>query len=226
MFGYIIVIIIILYVYCIKLAHPNYKVVTYKDIKDKVKSGDLILFSGLDTLNQLYMGSYTTHIGVVYKKDTNSVPVLVESFNNFTESFYPKESKSGICTCELETRINSYRGYVMYKELDKPITQHANNDFLELIKYATKHMQYDYNVIQNEIGKMLLNTPFTNKTNCGQFTTLILIKINLLDFSHFKNRRKHHLIWTTNLTKLKKNKYLETVFIYQKYFKNINVEII
>lgn len=221
MLGYIVIIIILLYVYCIKWAHPDYKVLMYKDIKDSAKSGDLILFSSLDSMNQIFMGSYITHIGVVYRKDANTPPVLVESFNNFRMTCYPKEFKSGIATCDLETRLNSYRGYSMYKELDKPISEHANADFLSFIQYARENMKYDYNVIESEIGKVLFNTPFTTKTNCGQFTAMILMKINLLDFSHFKNRRKHHLLWTANLTKVKKNFYRECVYIYQQYFKVI-----
>jgi hypothetical protein len=134
MFGYMLVLIIILYIYYVKLWHPDYKILMYKDIKHKAKSGDIILFSTLDSLNQIVMGSYITHIGVVYRKDQDSAPVLVESFNNFRMPFYPKEFKHGIATCDLETRLNSYRGYSMYKELDRPISDHANNDFLDCAK--------------------------------------------------------------------------------------------
>ena len=97
-------------------------------------------------------------------------------------------------------------------------------DFVEFTKYAKKHMSYDRDVIQGEICKILFNTPFSTKTNCGQFTALILMKINLLDFSHFRNRSKHHLMWTANLTKVKKNFYRDPKYIYQQYFKVIDIE--
>lgn len=223
MLGIIVVIILIIYIYSFKFNHPDYKVVTYDIIKDKVKSGDIILFVSLDSLNQLFMGSYYTHIGVVYKKDNNSTPILVESFNNYRMDIYPDEFASGIAPCDLETRIESYRGFVLYKELANPITEHANNDFASFIEYAQKNIKYDYNVISNEIGKMLLNTEFTNKTNCGQFTALILMRLNLIDFSNFNNRQKHHLRYCCNLTKLKnRNYYKEPIYIYQSYFKMVN----
>lgn len=202
-----------------KFMHPDYKIVTYNEIKDKVKSGDIILFASLDSNNQLFMMSYFTHIGVVYKKDEDSVPVLIESFNPYRMKFYPEENSSGIIDCDLEHRINSYRGFVLYKELEKPISKKANKDFADFIEYAKTHMEYDENVAQNEIGKILFGDPFTKKTNCGQFTTLILLKLNLLDFSHFRNTRKHHLLYTAGLTKVKNNVYKTPIYVYSEYFK-------
>ena len=219
----IIITLILIYIYTLKLSHPDYKIVTYEDIKDKVKSGDLILFISLDTINQLYMMSYVTHIGVVYKKDEGSTPVLVESFNPSRMPFYPKEAKSGICVCDLEHRLNSYRGFIMYKELARPISEEANLGFVEFIEYAKANMSYDKTVIQGEIAKIILNTPFNNFTNCGQFTTLILLKLGLVPFSHFKNRRKHHLMWTAGLTKLRNNFYKTPVYVYAEYFKPVEV---
>lgn len=215
---YIIIVILLIYVYSIKLYHPDYKVVQYDDIKDKVKSGDIILFNSLDSMNQIFMGSWITHIGVVYRKDKCSMPIMVESFNNYRMPFFPKEFASGIATCDLETRINSYRGYILYKELAQPVTAKTNDEYLEFIKYAQKNMKYDENVISNEINKMLFNTPFTTRTNCGQFTTLILIKLNLIDFVHFRDRQKHHLRFTSDIKKLKNNYYKEPIYVYQKYF--------
>jgi hypothetical protein len=219
----LIIIILITYIYVIKFNHPDYKIVTYDDIKDKVKSGDMILFVSLDTMNQLFMFSYITHVGIIYKKNDDSVPVLVESFNPHRMKFYPKEYKSGIATCDLEKRLNSYRGFIMYKELNYHISEHANKDFTEFIEYAQKNMKYDVNVISNEINRMLFNIPFTCDVNCGTFTTLILIKLNLLNFSYFKDRQRHHLRFVTNLTKLKKNSYKDPVYIYAEYFKLTNI---
>lgn len=220
----IVILIMIIYVYSFKLSHPDFKIVTYDEIEHKAKSGDLILFASLDSANQLFMGSYYTHIGVVYRKDPDAIPVLIESFNNFRMQIYPEEFSSGIAICDLKTRFDTYRGFILYKELANSISEHANEDFIDFIKYAKKNIKYDYNVISNEIGKILLNTPFTNKTNCGQFTTMILMKLNLIDFSNFEDRQKHHLRFCCGLTKLKnRNYYKEPVYVYQKYFKPINL---
>jgi hypothetical protein len=155
---------------------------------------------------------------VIYRENPTSPPILIESFNNFKIP-HPKKFKNGIATCDLENRINSYRGYIFYKQLDKPISDQANKDFAEFIKYSRKNLKYDENPIENEIGKILFNTPFSTGINCGQFTTLILIKLGLISFSNFRDRKKHHLRYTANLTKLKKNSYREPVYITHRYFK-------
>lgn len=214
----IITVIIIIYIYLIKLRHPDYKVVTYNDIKDKAKSGDMIMFSALDNVNQLFMGSYYTHVGVVYRESPEAIPMIIESFNPYRMQFFPKSAKSGIITCDLEHRMNTYRGYILYKELQKPLSEKANIDFKEFIDYAHKNMKYDKNVITGEVGKILFNTPFTNETNCGQFTALILIKLGLISLSNFRNRQKHHLRYVCNLDKLKNNSYKLPIYVYSEYF--------
>lgn len=217
----IIVIIILIYVYNVKLAHPNYKKITWNEIKDRVKSGDLLLFSALDSVNQIFMGSYYTHIGVIYRETPESTPMFVESFNPYHTPFYPKEFKSGIAVCDLEHRMNTYRGYIFYKELTKPVSEKQNTQFKEFIEYARENMEYDKNVIENEITKIILNTPFNTKTNCGQFTTLILIKMGLLGMEHFKNRRKHHLQYTSKLKRVNGNSYKTPVYVFSEYYKPV-----
>ena len=218
-----IIIIVILYIYAIKFMHPNYVSVDYNIISKRAKSGDIILFSTLESWNQIYMGSYFTHIGVIYRKDAESKPVLVESFNKHRVANYPKQFNSGIAICDLETRLNSYKGFMFYKQLAKPISESANKDFADFIKYSKKNIEYDENPVSNEIYKLLFNQPFNMKTNCGQFTVLILIKLGLLPFSNFRNRKKHHLRFAANLIKLKQNSYKEPVYISQKCFKPIEI---
>lgn len=220
----IVLILLTLYAYNVKLDHPSYGITIYDHVKDRVKSGDMILFTSLDNYNQLLMGSYITHIGLIYRKDANSRPMFVESFNYATMPFYPKRFSSGIAICDLEHRINTYRGFVLYKELQYPISEQANNDFWDFIQYALENMKYDPSVASNEMRKIIFNEPFTNETNCGQFTTLMLLKLGLIDFWHFYNRRKHHLIWTSKLKYLINNSYKTPVYIYSQYFSIPNPE--
>jgi hypothetical protein len=169
--------------------------------------------------------SYITHIGVIYRKDKHSKPIFVESFNPYDKKqYHPDVLKSGIAVCDLENRINSYRGYIIYKELEKPISEHANIDFLDFIKYAKKHMEYDEFVIRNEIEKIFCNTPFANQTNCGQFTELILMKTGLLPMDNFTNRRKHHLMYTSSLTKVQNNEYKTPIFVCPNYYHPVEID--
>lgn len=215
----IFVLIIVIYVYIIKFWHPSYKKVTYESIKNKVKTGDIILFSSLDNFNQVFMCSYYTHIGVVYRETKDSTPMIIESFNYARMPFYPKEFSSGMALCDLEHRMSTYRGYIFYKELENPISEEINKEFVNFIEFSIENMRYDPSVVSNESKKILFSEGFTTETNCGQFTTLILLKLGLIDMTHFYNTRKHHLIWTANLTNLINNSYKEPVYVYSVYFK-------
>src|SRR6185436_6234528 len=180
----IVIVIISIYVYAIKLAHPNYEIVTYDVIKDKLKTGDMILFSSLDSINQIFMASYYTHIGIVYRNG-DKPPMLIEAFNPYRMPVFPEACKSGITVCDLEHRFNTYRGYILYKELDKPVSEQANSDIKSFINYARTHFKYDKNVITGEISKMLFNRPYSHEVNCGQLTAMILMKLDLIEFDHF-----------------------------------------
>jgi hypothetical protein len=215
----ILLIIVISYVYYIKLAHPDFKKVVWDDIKDKVKSGDILMFSALDSLNQIYMCSYYSHIGIIYKKDKESKPMFVEAFNPYRMEFYPKEFKSGIAICDLEHRLNTYRGYIFYKELEEHISEKANLDFWDFIEYAKDNMEYDENVVETEIAKIIFNTSFSKLTNCGQFVELALIKMGLLSYENFINTRKHHLRYTCDVKELRNNRYKTPVYVFTEYFK-------
>lgn len=219
MFG-VLIIIIIIWIYYIYLNHPNFKVVQYASIRHKFKTGDLILFHALDNLNPIFTGSYYGHIGIVYlDPDTpNAKPQIFEAFRPSGMPFYPKKFKNGISLACLKQRLNSYRGYCFYKELETPISKELQRDFRSLIDYALSNMEYRNDVVINGIEKLLFGDCLRNGTNCGELVYLSLIKLGILPENALDENRKHHLIYTSQLKQTSTNRYLTPVYVLSSYF--------
>lgn len=216
----VIIIILIIWVYYIYLAHPLYKSYEYYELKDRYKTGDIILFHGLDNINPVFIGSYYGHIGIVYvDPDNPDKPQIFEAFSPSKMPFYPKECSNGIVLADLEHRLNSYRGYAFYKELMFPVEPELQRGFKELIDYAINNMQYNEAVIVNGINKILCNESLHNGTNCGELVYLSLIKLGLLSYNKVTENNKHHLAWLSTIKQVERNEYREPVYILSNYFK-------
>jgi hypothetical protein len=218
---YIIILLIIILIWCWNLLcnHPKFKKIQYKEIEPYCKTGDLILFHGLDNYNSIFIGCYYTHMGIIYRETPTSRPYLFEAWNPKHEVMYPKEIKHGMAFTDLENRIESYRGYIFYKPLKYPIDNFKNEIFYEFIYWAMNNMKYNTKVISNGLNKLLFNDCLRLGTNCGEIVYLSLIKLGLLNLDRFYENRKHHLLWVSNLTKTDNdNCYLPIIYIWQNYF--------
>jgi len=215
-----VIIILIVWIFYIYLWHPDYDIYSYEHIKNKVKTGDLILFHALDNINPIYIGSYYGHIGMVYvDPDKPETPYLFEAFNTSGMPFYPSKFSNGIALTDLQQRLDTYRGYCFYKELAKPIDKKLIINFKDFIKYAIKNMWYNENVVDNFIKKIFFNERLKKGTNCGEIVYMSLIKLGLISQEHIYNNRFHHLLWLSNVKEVKNNIYLEPVYVLANYFK-------
>jgi O-antigen ligase len=216
----IIILICVLWSWAFLWNHPNFEKVRYSDIEPHCKSGDLILFHGLDSTNAMYMASYYTHIGIVYRESQDARPVLFEAWNSSAEILYPEEVAHGIAISDLENRVNSYRGYIFYKPLAQAITPEQQERLLAFMNWAYANMHYNPRVIKNGAKKLLLNEQLHTGTNCGEIVYLALIAMGLLSESRIYENRKHHLRWVCALELTDNgNKYLPMAYIWQSYFK-------
>lgn len=217
----IILIVIIFYIYNTKLAHPNLNIVLYDEIKNKVKTGDLICFHSLDNVNSLFIGSYWTHIGIVYRAPGKE-PQLFEAFNYSRMPIYPKECDRGIVLCDLEHRLKTYRGFVVWRPLINPIDPKFIPGFENFIDYALKNMEYDTNVMRSGLAKIFLGEAPNTFTNCGEIVYLSMIKLGLLPYkagSFFT----HYLRYVSSLTYIHNNRYLDGAYIYNNYFVGVKI---
>jgi hypothetical protein len=199
--------------------HPQYDKIRYADIEPNCKTGDLILFHCLDNMNAAFMGSYYTHIGIVYRESPQSRPYIYEAWNPYYEIYYPKEIAHGMAFTDLENRISSYRGYVFYKPFANHVSKIANVDFYKFIYWGMQNMKYNRKVIENGINKLVFNDQIRKGINCGELVYLSLIKLGILDESRFYENRKHHLRWVCNLVDTDDGgHYLPISYIWQNYF--------
>jgi len=219
----VIVVILLLWIYYIYLNHPTFNSVEYNDIKHKVKTGDIILFHALDNINPIFIGCYYTHIGIVYIKD--NTPYLFEATLNKNKEFCNEKYKNGVVLTLLENRINTYRGYVFYKELIKPVIDEQKiQTFKKYINYSVKHLEYTNSNVCNFMDHVLFNDDFYNYTNCGEVVYCSLLLLGILPKEYYKNRRHHYLLFCSYLHK--KNIYKEPVYLYSNFFCSDNNNIL
>jgi hypothetical protein len=213
----IMVILIVWWVYYIYLAHPDYPSYTYEELEPFFKTGDIILFHALDNINPIFIGTYYGHVGMIYVDPDTNKKYIVEAFLPKTSKI-PDQCKNGIAFVDLRQRMNSYRGYCFYKQLEVPVDPDKVYGFREFIDFATKNMYYNPKVFSNSIGKIMFNDSLQLSTNCGEFVYLCLIKLGLLPITALESNQKHHLAWIANLNKVEKNEYRDPVYCLPSYF--------
>lgn len=214
----IIVFIKLLYVYSIQFNFPKCPKINLDKLEICAKTGDLLLFHATDNFNSTRMISYITHVGIIFRKNEKSKPLIFEAFDPMRMENRPSEFDNGIILANLTERCKTYRGLVYYEPLKYPVSPSANLEFEQFIKWAYENLYYMPNIIGNAFKKILLNDKFRYATQCGELTTMSLIKLNLLPESILNKNRKHHLRWVSNLTKLKNNEFLPRMLISRKYW--------
>ncbi len=216
----VLIVVIMIWIYFTLLLHPRFKSYEYEEIKHRFKTGDIILFHALDNINPIFIGCYYGHIGMVYidPDDEKAEPQIFEAFNTTNMPFYPPEYSNGIALANLKHRLNSYRGYCFYKELEKPLDIRKQRKFKEFINYALKSMYYNESVVSNAIKKIILNDKLRIGTNCGELVYISLIKLGLLDENYIYENRRHHLLWLSKINEVNDNIYIKPVYVLSNYF--------
>ena len=185
--------------------HPKLKSELYDNLS--FKTGDIILFHAYDNINPVFIGSYWGHIGVVYNDiDDDNPPLLFEAARTSSMKYCPEYNKSGIMITDLKTRLEKYPGLIACKFLKTPIDDDKIRNFKDFMKYAKTNMYYHDNVIESGINK-LFGEKLHNGTNCGEITTLSLIKLGLLNKSVLDKNICHHLKYTANIKNVNDNEY-------------------
>lgn len=213
------VVIFLIYVYYIYISHPKLKILEYNALRHRFKTGDIILFHGLDNINPIFIGCYYGHVGIIYVDPDSSKQYLFEAFSPNNMKFCPPSIKNGIGLVDLEHRLNSYRGYSFYKELAYPVSIDIQRGFKEFINYSIKNMQYREEVILNAIEKIFFNQCLYNGTNCGELVWLSLIKLGLINCSVLENNRILHLHTVCNINEVNNNFYYSPVYVLSNYLK-------
>lgn len=219
MIGYIIVL-IILWCYWILLCHPDFKSINYEDLKrkNKIKTGDLILFHALDNINPIIIGSYWGHIGIVWiDPDNPNTPYLLEAAPAKNMPILNHHNPNGIFLSRLEDRINRYSGFIAYKELDGNVSIESAQNFKKFIEYSFLNYSYQYNYFSNALYRGL-GSKIEKKLNCGEMVFLALIALGVLSANHYNQSAFHHLLWMTRIKTTDLGDYLEPVYVTRSPF--------
>lgn len=229
----IILIIFIIYVYNIQYKLPfydkavilpnnkyflvsNHNNICTEDFKKmhKLKTGDMLLFKAYNNFNSIFTGSYYGHVGLIYKN------CIFEAAAVKNQVLFSDFSHKGIYCTPIYPRIIKYPGKIYVKRLKNNLSNLQISSFANFIRYALKNMEYDHNVVQNGIKKLLKLKYMDKNTDCGQIVFLSLISMGLIDFNEYFKPELHHLKRVTNISKLQSdNEYEEAVeLIYMPYF--------
>ncbi len=180
-FFLIAVIIVILILMFYLSSAPNAVTVDLNIMKSRVKSGDLVLFHAVDNMNSLFMFSYFTHVGIVYRP-TTSDPMIFEVFETKKKYLSPHEhipANPEVILSDFTERVRRYKGYVYIKHLESPLTQLQTYLFSDFVEKSKKNLHYEYQVIGNSIKK-LLGYMYDSGTNCAEAVIRLLIRLDLL----------------------------------------------
>jgi hypothetical protein len=102
-----------------------------------------------------------------------------------------------------------YKGHAYLKPLEHPLDQVVIDEFNTFIEFAMANMEYNYGVVTNAFAKWL-GHEYNFKTNCAELVALSLVKLGLLDYCEIKGIF-NHIRFTTNITTVKNNTYLDHV---------------
>lgn len=167
-----------------------YQYILYENIKNDLKSGDLVLFSNLNySIISRTIGHPTfSHIGIIVKYKDNLYSL--EMVNN--DLVYPSESPfKNVILIPLYDRIKFYSGYCYIASLSKPLSKNKEN---KLHNYYKKNIRFlnTYDILFKYFSVFKRNS---NKQMCSQYIANILEELGLLDnINHLKFWNYHKKI--------------------------------
>jgi hypothetical protein len=169
-----------LYIYFIQFSHGEYPL----EIIDELhfKSGDLILFKAQNNFNAIWLGSYYTHIGIVYQNGGELYIFEANGLENMPAR--PHHFKKGILFTKLKPRIKQYKGRVFLKSLRSELTAEQKASFVEFIQFAQQNFYYDTAVIKRRVLNLIGARTVDYRTDCGEMLYLLLIKLKMLEYTY------------------------------------------
>jgi hypothetical protein len=202
----ILIVLIVLWCWHMMSLPPDIPIINYQDAK--FKTGDMILFHAYDNINPIFIGTFWGHVGIVFvdPDKPGSRPIMFEATRINPNENCVSHNKSGIVISDLQSRIEKYKGIVVHKPLDKTLDSDISRGFTKFMAFAKQNMFYDEDVIYSGV-RNLMGDPLNFGTNCGEITTMCLVKLGLLPPETIERNIAHHLRYVVSLKTLHNNKY-------------------
>jgi hypothetical protein len=166
---------------------PEKLSMTYNDVINRVKTGDIVLFrhKKMHPATKVLLGDRYGHSGMIYEKD--GIKYVIEAVGDDDYSALGKMDNAGVNLVPLRARFMSYNGQIAIKFLNKKLDVARKKKLDELINSEYKKINFNY-VPDNYVKSCVLmlpnkdnNTKSVNMSlNCGMMTAKILTDLNLI----------------------------------------------
>ena len=181
------IIVCLITIYNMYLAKKSVIITDYKKIKNRLKTGDLVLFASYNngyenSIQRMYTGTFFNHVGVIYK-DKKGVLYVVET--------YPKnlKNKNGgrVYINNLDEEIQKYNGDLFIRYLLKSVEKKNLDIFEKKINELQKYkFPNNKEIVRKLIYNCYLNYKLKNNMHCAELVGYILSDI--LKIYQFKNK--------------------------------------
>lgn len=145
--------------YIKKTEYRIFPKIKLSDIRNTLKSGDIILYTALghNIFNSMSTGSTYSHVGIVI--ELNGSLYTLEIYNH-GDLYYKNKHLFGVQLVPLEERLQTYTGTICIMQLNKSLT---NEHYNSLINFSKKYYNYDTNIINIWLRLLFHHSIFENK---------------------------------------------------------------
>ena len=162
---------------------------TYEENRNKIKTGDIILFSGESTFSKtirLISRSKWSHVAIVLSVGEPEMKLCFESVAGagHLEDYFSGELKAGVHVVSLSGKVEGYHGEVAYRSLNHPVSSEM---YAKLLSFRKTHREkkYDWNPIEMieaaEDRNLFENTEDLSAFFCSELVAEAFQEIGLFD---------------------------------------------
>ena len=160
----------------------------YKEIRDVLKTGDIVLFSGqggISTAIKVFSKSKWSHIGIVVKsKELNTVFLLESTTLNNVTDVETQSYKKGVQIVDLSTRVEKFDGSISVKLLNKELSEDQLK-IINLFREEIKNRPYERSeaeLIKSlvDIGKFTENEKDLSSIFCSELVAEALMRVSVI----------------------------------------------
>lgn len=158
--------------------HRIYKKILFSNLKQFIKSGDLLFFSGVnsDVITRSWINHRFPHVAMIIK--INNENFIIEIIDKYIMKPKQTDFVSGLSITPLFDRIVNYAGNIYYSSLKTPLSKEKENILKDYIKEVDI---YKYNKASSILYSLLTHSKKIDKYNtfCTEFIAEVLDKLDI-----------------------------------------------
>jgi hypothetical protein len=199
---WIFIVLFLLYIYKIENYKKRFNSVNYEKIKDKFKTGDVLLFNShsvsTSQLIKTITNSFWSHCGIILKNENKT----------YICEFVDDLHTSGFQMKDLDTKIYNYNGIVGFRQINKEID---NIQFKQCVdKYKNRKFTPPFAMFFNYITNTKGNRKYMH---CSEFVSTLLCDCNMIKSNNNNLITPKHYCSSTKNCILNKKDYQNTLIL-------------